>query len=199
MLIVGLTGGIGSGKTTVANYFEKLGVPVIDTDVLARELVMSGQPALDELVQTFGSDIINIDGTLDRRTLRQQVFVSTEKRKQLEAILHPRIRDAVRNQLANLSTDYCIIVIPLLFEAKQGDLVQRILVVDCDEQQQVDRTQLRDKVEKSDVEHIMATQAERSTRLSKADDIIHNTSSIQELQQQVEILHDKYLQLAQGC
>lgn len=199
MLVIGLTGGIGSGKTTVADCFARLGVPIIDTDELARELVQSGQPALDEITQQFGNEILNNDGTLNRRKLRQLVFSAAAARRKLESILHPRIRSAVKSQIKSLSSPYCIVVIPLLFESGQADLVHRILVIDCEEQQQIQRATKRDAVELENIQAIMASQVSRQTRLDKADDIIHNNTAPEDLEPQIKHLHQQYLQLAQGC
>ena len=146
MLRIGLTGGIGSGKSTVAALFAHRGIPVIDTDVIARELVGPGQPALAEIAREFGNDLVTANGELDRGRLRQRVFDDPAARRRLEAILHPRIRAAVQQRLAALDTPYCLIVIPLLVETKFDEFVDRVLVVDVDEEYQRERTSRRDGV-----------------------------------------------------
>lgn len=196
MFTIGLTGGIGSGKTTVAELFAKLDVPVIDTDVIARELVQPGEPALAEIVSTFGKHVLNPDGSLDRNSLRNMVFKSTEKRQQLEAMLHPRIQEAVEAEISKLNTPYCIVVIPLLVETQQQDLGQRILVVDCPVELQIQRTLSRDALSRSEVEAIIATQATRQQRLAVADDVIINDKEPGQLKSKVVELHQQYNQLA---
>lgn len=196
MLIIGLTGGIGSGKTTVANLFADLGTPIIDTDVIARELVTPGQSALAEITSLFGTTILNSDGFLNRGELRQQVFSEPDKRKQLEAILHPRIRREVKQRLSSINAAYCLVVVPLLVETNYQYLIQRILVVDSPEELQIKRTIARDNNTEDNVRAIMATQAKRKTRLEKADDILLNDDDTDALKQKVELLHRYYLDTA---
>lgn len=195
-LSIGLTGGIGSGKTTVAKLFAAHGVPVIDMDEIAHAIVTPGQPALGEIVEYFGDDILQRDGQLDRKKLREMIFADAEKRQQLESILHPRIRENARQQLNQVETPYCIIVIPLLFETGQNDLIQRILLVDTTEELQIARTVQRDKNTHQQAEKIIQAQASRATKLTGADDIIENSAVESALQAQVENLHKKYLSLA---
>ncbi len=196
MLVVGLTGGIGSGKTTVANLFAALGVPIIDTDVLARELSQPDGKAYPEIVKQFGNDlVVTATGDLDRRALRDIVFADEHKRKTLEDILHPMIREEMSRIIQSLSEPYCIIVIPLLFEKKPNPLIQRILVVDTLEDLQISRTQARDNVKQDHVQSIMKTQVARAHRLEKADDIIVNDKNIEDLTAQVKNLHEYYLTL----
>ena len=195
MLVIGLTGGIGSGKSTVAELFADLGVAVIDTDIIAHELVTRGQPALKEITALFGSEILNPDGSLNRKSLRELVFNSEKKRLQLEAILHPRIREEVQRQLDALSVTYCIVVIPLLLETGQQNRAQRILVVDSTVDMQLARTTKRDDTNNEAVTKIIASQVDRQTRLAAADDIIYNEKSLDELKQQVLKLHQFYSQL----
>ncbi len=199
MLTIGLTGGIGSGKTQVSDHFARLGVPVIDTDVIARELVAPAQPALSKIATTFGRDILTPQGNLDRRALRRLIFNQPDKRRQLEDILHPRIRAEVRNRLRQLGSPWCIIVIPLLQESAQQDLVQRILLVDAPAELQLSRTMRRDNVAADDVRKIIASQASRQSRLELADDVILNDGSLEQLQQQVEKMYQFYNQLAGSC
>jgi dephospho-CoA kinase len=195
-LVVGLTGGIGSGKTTVANGFSALGVPVIDTDKLARELVEPGQPALDEIISTFGSEAISADGQLDRDYMRQLIFTDNSRKSQLEAILHPRIRQRVRALLADIRSPYCIVVIPLLLETGQTDLVDRILVVDSPEKEQLTRVAARDSLSDNAIKAIIRSQVDRNTRLAAADDIIVNDRGMSELTGHIRKLHRHYMDIA---
>lgn len=198
MLAVGLTGGIGSGKTAVSDAFAHRGVPVIDTDVLARELVGPGEPALTEIVNLFGPACLDATGALDRGYMRQTVFADTALRRRLEAILHPRIHRAVRERLAALEAPYGLVVVPLLLEAGMADLFQRILVVDAPEALQVERVMRRDGVDSLQAQRMVAAQASRAQRLALADDVIENSGDLAELDTQVEALHRKYLALAAG-
>jgi dephospho-CoA kinase len=195
-LVVGLTGGIGSGKTTVANGFSALGVPVIDTDKLARELVEPGQPALDEIISTFGSEAISANGQLDRDYMRQLIFTDNSRKSQLEAILHPRIRQRVRALLADIRSPYCIVVIPLLLETGQTDLVDRILVVDAPEKEQLTRVAARDSLSDNAIKAIIRSQVDRNTRLAAADDIIVNDRGMSELTGHIRKLHRHYMDIA---
>ncbi len=196
MLVIGLTGGIGSGKSTVAALFAGLGVPVIDTDRLARELVEPGQPALADIAQQFGSKFIGADGRLNRARLREHVFADTATRHRLEAILHPRIRRAVEDWLRTQTAPYVIVVVPLLLEGKLVELVDRILVVDVPEAIQRSRTMARDGLSETQFNAILHSQIERGKRLAAADDIIDNQGTEQALTAQVNALHQRYLALA---
>lgn len=196
MLRIGLTGGIGSGKSSVAAQFVELGVPIIDMDILAREVVMPEQPALQEIKKAFGAQICNEDDELNRRKLRDIIFANPDKRTQLEAIIHPRIRERVNEQIVELDTPYCIIVIPLLFETGRQDTVDRILVVDTSIEKQIQRTMQRDNINEDYVRSIIATQVDRQTRLEQADDIINNTDDMSSLKAQVNRLHHHYLELS---
>ena len=196
MLVVGLTGGIGSGKTTVANGFSALGVPVIDTDQLARELVEPGQPALDEIIAVFGKDCITPDGQLKRASIRQQIYSNAGLKLQLEDILHPKIRQRIKTLLADLRETYCIVVIPLLLETHQTDLVDRILVVDTPEKEQLTRVAARDSLSDNTIMAIMQSQADRNTRLQAADDIIVNDRDLQSLTERILELHTYYMETA---
>ena len=195
-LVVGLTGGIGSGKSTVSALFQSLGIPVIDADHLAHQLVEPGQPALDEIRNTFGKDAIMPDGRLDRAYIRHRVFSNNKEKHKLEAILHPRIRDSILTWIAALESPYCIVVIPLLLETGQTDLVDRILVVDTSENEQLKRVAARDRLTHNVILAIMKTQADRETRLAAADDIIENSSDIASLESQVKALHSYYLEIS---
>jgi len=198
MLIIGLTGGIGCGKSTVARQFEALGIPVIDTDLIARELVEPGQPALSEIAQRFGADIINTQGRLDRSRLRQHIFADPAERRALEAILHPRIRAEALKRIAELHASYCLLCVPLLIESGWTDLVDRVLVIDCPRELQIERAMRRDGLPREQIETILTNQAAPETRLNAADDIIHNDRDLAHLQPQVAALHRRYLALAAG-
>lgn len=196
VLTVGLTGGIGSGKTVVSDRFASYGVPVIDTDVLARELVEPGQPALAEIVAEFGKDCLDDGGRLNRAVLRERVFVDEAGRQRLEAILHPRIRALAKVRVAGLNAPYCLLVIPLLAETGMTDLVDRVLVVDVTEAEQVRRVMARDGMDETQARRILAVQASRCRRLALADDVLENSGDFAELDQRIADLHQYYLRLA---
>lgn len=197
MFTVGLTGGIGSGKSTVANLFAELGVPVIDTDVVARQLTEPGGAALEAIRAAFGEDVILADGMLDRAALRRRVFADAAARRQLEAILHPRIRQMVEQSLATLDAPYALIVIPLLVETGgYRDVLRRVLVVDCPEALQVARVMARSGLARDEVDAILAAQAGRAERLAAADDVIVNDASAAALRAEVTALHQRYLACA---
>ena len=196
MLVVGLTGGIGSGKTAVSDRFAQYGVPVIDTDLLARELVEPGQPALATIVAEFGSDCLDERGQLRRAHLRERVFADPAGRRRLEAILHPRIRALARERIAASSAPYCLVVIPLLAETGMTDLVDRVLVVDVPEVEQIRRVMVRDRVDEARARRILAAQAQRAQRLALADEILDNGGDLDHLDRQVTDLHQRYSTLA---
>ncbi len=196
MLKIGLTGGIGCGKSTVSTLFEELGIPVIDADIIARDLVTPGTPALTQLEQVFGKQIILQDGTLNRPKLRDVVFSDPQQKKQLESILHPLIYARIKQELKLLNCAYCILSIPLLLETKMTDLVDRILVVDCPVETQIERVNQRDGLSRERVISIIASQISREQRLTSADDIIDNSKSPSQLAEQVKKLHNLYLKLA---
>ncbi len=197
MLVVGLTGGIGSGKSAVSQLFEEHGVPVIDADHVAREVVEPGSPALDEIVRQFGDDVLLHDGRLDRANLRHKIFNDQQARKKLETILHPRIRQRMRDRLQSIGAPYAIFVVPLLIETGQHQDVDRVLVVDCPEALQMERVKKRDSASASQITAIMASQVSREQRLAEADDIIENRGSLEELNASVSSLHQQYLELSQ--
>ena len=192
-LRIGLTGGIASGKSTVADMFADLGVPVIDTDVIAREVVAPGQPALQEIREAFGAGVIAEDGSLDRPAMRALVFGDDEARRRLEAILHPRIGAATREQAADAGGAYQIIVVPLLLESSLRAFVDRVLVVDCKEDTQVARLLARDAESESQARRMLAAQASRAERLAIADDVIANECDLDDTREQVRRLHRRYL------
>ena len=193
MLTIALTGGIGSGKTQVSDYFSSLGVPIIDTDIISRQLVEPGQPALEKITENFGHQLLLDSGQLDRAALREIIFNNATARKKLEDILHPAIREKVQYQLQALSFPYVIIVIPLYVETGQFLKTDRILVVDCPQEIQKNRVLARDNVSMEQLGKILEAQATRQQRLAVADDIIVNDADIETLQHKVMQLHEKYL------
>jgi dephospho-CoA kinase len=196
MFIVGMTGGIGSGKSTVAAYFRELGVPVYDADAEAHALVEPGQPALTRVIAEFGDHLLLSDGRLDRSALRDAVFADAHKRQRLESILHPLVREALSRRVASTNAPYCVLAIPLLFEANQRDLVQRVLVVDTAVERQIERTLSRPGMTRAMIEQIMAAQWSRERRLRAADDVIENNGTLEQLRSRVNELHQSYLELA---
>lgn len=197
VLVIGVTGGIGSGKTTVANLFSSLGAPVIDADELARQVVAPGQPAYEEILQHFGTAILSKSGELDRRRLRERIFSEPAKRDRLEAIVHPRVYAQMKRLLDCLEAPYAIVVVPLLIESGARDLVDRVLVVDSPEELQIERTHRRDGTTRAAVKKILAAQLDRSARLSAADDVIENDTSVEALEKVVSRLHRQYLSEAE--
>lgn len=197
MFTIGLTGGIGSGKSAAAERFAELGVPVIDTDVIAHALTRPDSRALDAIRASFGEAVIAADGSLDRPMLRRRVFGDPAARRQLEAILHPLILHEVKTRLAALSAPYAVAVIPLLVETGAYDsLLDRIAVVDCPEELQIARTVARSGLTREEVSAILAAQATRRARLAAADDVIVNTGTLAALRDEIDALHQRYLTLA---
>ena len=192
--MVGLTGGIGSGKSAVCRLFAQLGVPVIDADVVAREVVEPGQPGLEAIVEAFGEEVLGSDGRLDRARLRELVFSDPERRKQLEALLHPRIRAEMDRRIAAVEAPYCIRCVPLLVETGQSADVDRVLVVDVPVETQLRRTLARDGGRRATVQAII--EATRDQRLQVADDVLDNDGDLESLRRRVEMLHDRYLAAA---
>ncbi len=198
MFIVGLTGGIGSGKSTIAQHFIELGITCIDADLTAREVVQPGEPALDAISQYFGEAILLADGSLDRRKLREKIFANPSARAWLNELLHPLIRQHMLQQCQQANSPYCILMVPLLFENNLQSLVQRTLVIDVDEATQIRRTMQRDKTTEEQVKAIIAAQCSRQQRLTLADDVIVNTDDVtpEQRQNRVISLHQTYLLLA---
>jgi dephospho-CoA kinase len=201
MLIVGLTGGIGSGKTTVSNFFQQLGVPVIDTDIIAHELVNNDSSVLKDIVSVFGQVVLNRDETLNRKKLAQIVFQKKTAKQQLENILHPRIRTEVANRIrlfksSDIPPQYVIVVIPLLFETGFTDLIERVLVVISGEKTRIERIKQRDNRDLDEIRAIINSQVADERRISEADDIIENNGDIKEMQPDILQLHSKYKKLA---
>lgn len=194
---VGLTGGIGSGKSTVAELFRQRGAGIIDTDAISHALTRPGAPGLQAIAAAFGADYLRADGSLDRARLRTRIFGDADAKARLESILHPMIRSQVAQELAQAGEPYVIVVVPLLLEAGgYQDLVQRILVVDCAEQEQIERTMARSGLRAEEVRAIMAHQATRAARLAAANDIVVNDSDLNELERQVSRLDSLYRELA---
>ncbi len=195
MLKIGLTGGIGCGKSTVTAEFARLKVPIIDADVIAHKLVAIGKPALQQLVELFGEQILNLDQSLNRTYLGSLVFNDLNKKNQLEALMHPLIYQQIHTELSLLQQQYCIICIPLLIETAKLDLVDRVLVIECSEQQQIMRVKQRNGLSITQIKRIISTQASATQRRLVADDILNNSTSIKELLMQIKNLHSLYLSL----
>ncbi|MEF3088325.1 dephospho-CoA kinase [Raoultella scottia] len=193
---VALTGGIGSGKSTVADVFSHLGVNVIDADVIARQVVEPGTPALLAIAARFGQQMINDDGTLNRRSLREHIFAHAEDKTWLNALLHPLIQQETRRQMQAASSSYVLWVVPLLVENNLAANADRVLVVDVPKETQIQRTILRDRVSREHAERILAAQATREQRLAAADDVIENMGPPDAIASDVARLHEKYLMLA---
>jgi len=201
MLKIGLTGGIGSGKTTISKLFNSLGINVIDTDIIAHKLVNNDKTVLKEITDTFGKTILNHNGTLDRKKLAQIVFNKKENKKLLENILHPKIRNEVDNKIQSFTLNdsppqYIIIVIPLLFETGFRDLVDRVLVVISDEKIRIERVKQRDQRNMDEIQSIISNQVTDTKRISEADDIIENNNDFRALEHHVNQLHKKYIDLS---
>jgi dephospho-CoA kinase len=193
---VGLTGGIGSGKSTVSDMFSDLGVPVLDADVIAHALTAPGQPALQQITRIFGEDILDQSGQLKRKLLGNIVFSDKSLKLKLEGILHPLVFQEMDNMLENLDTAYCILSIPLLIETGATDRVDRVLVVDIPESQQLERVCKRDGISPEQAAKIINSQISRADRVRIADDILTNDGSLEQLAEKISLLHDKYLEAA---
>ncbi len=196
MFVVGLTGGIGSGKSFIAGLFANLGVPIIDADVVARDITMPGFPAAKKIEEHFGNTVINPDGSLDRQALRRIIFDDPDQRQWLEELLHPIIKEEIQLQVSKLESTYCIAVIPLLLEVEFDSLVHRVLVIDTTEELQIERTMARDNMTQDMVLKILHAQAKRKERTDRAHDIIHNIGLPEDTSHQVSALHQKYLKMA---
>lgn len=198
MLRVGLTGGIGSGKTTVANFFQELGIQIIDSDEIAKSLTNKNQPIYNEVVKRYGDKILTEDAEINRRELRAIIFSDHNEKRWLEDLLHPLIKQKIQEEVAKSTSPYCIVVIPLLIETGAYDLVDRVLVVDASVQKQILRTTQRDKTSSVFVVDIIKSQASREERMSIATDIIYNEGDLEELKNKVYQQHLKYLEIAKG-
>ena len=193
MLRVGITGGIGSGKTALTDWLAGKGIVIVDADLASRTIVAPGQPALREIADTFGSEYLQHDGQLDRAALRTLVFSDEEKRRQLERITHPRIREELARQMDSADSTYVVLSSPLLLESGQSTMVDLSVVVDVPEDTQIQRTMARDHNSRELVEGIMAAQLDRDTRISRADIVIDNSASLEALHERGEILHQTLL------
>jgi len=191
-----ITGGIASGKSAVSDLFARLGAAVVDTDLIAREVVQPGQPALHQIATEFGDDFLDKEGRLDRRKMRATIFSDPEMKHRLEAILHPLIAEEVFNKMKQLNAPYCILVIPLYTESSRYQWVDRVLVIDVPEEIQLERVMVRDRITREQAQAILDAQSSRQTRLAVADDILENSGTVDELHSKVEALHQKYLKLA---
>ena len=197
MYVVAITGGIGSGKTTVANQFAALGIEVVDADLIAREVVAPGTPALAAITSHFGPEILTEQGLLDRRVLRERIFSDPAAKSWLNALLHPIIRSEMLRQCAAANSPYCLLVVPLLVENRLTELADRVLVIDVDEATQIERTCRRDGVSLEQAQAILASQASRSERLAMADDVLDNQSGTTEtIRERILALHETYLAFA---
>jgi dephospho-CoA kinase len=197
---IGLTGGIGCGKSKATEIFAQLGAGVVDTDVISRELTAAGGAAMKAVATEFGRDYVLPDGGLDRPRMRALVFTDSAAKRKLESILHPLIRAASHQRIGAATEPYVILIVPLLLETgAYRELLDRILVVDCDEDQQVARTMARSGLTEDEVRAIMAAQLPRSERLKRADDVLHNDGDIKSLHSQIETLHLRYLEAARNA
>lgn len=199
MLRIGLTGGIASGKSTVAQFFADLGADIIDTDRIAREIVASGTPGLAAVIEAFGQDVVDRKGELDRRKMRRLVFDDAGKRRRLEAILHPRIRHEALARATASDGPYVIFVVPLLFETGFDQLVERTVVTDCPGSLQIERLIARDGIDADAAARMIAAQMDRDERLARADDVIDTSAELETTRARVGNLHDLYLKLAENC
>ena len=197
MLIIGLTGGIGSGKSVASDKFKSLGITVVDADVASRTVVEPGKPALKEIEDHFGSGIITAEGKLDRNNLREIIATDPEERKWLESVTHPKIGEQITKEISESTSVYTLFVAPLLLETNSQEMCSRVVVVDVPKDVQIRRTAKRDKVSPNQVEQMVAAQMEREKRLEKADDVLLNSGTIEDLEKQVEELHKKYIKMAE--
>ncbi|AMF97433.1 dephospho-CoA kinase [Vibrio harveyi] len=192
--VIGLTGGIASGKTTVANLFkQQFKIDIVDADIVAREVVEPGTPGLNAIIEHFGTDIVRDDQTLDRAKLREKIFSNPEEKAWVNGLLHPMIREKMIEDLEQVTSDYALLVVPLLVENKLDSLCERVLVVDVEPQTQISRTVKRDNVSEEQAKAILASQASREQRLALADDVVKNNPDDPDLLLQITDLHEKYL------
>ncbi|MGF1789491.1 dephospho-CoA kinase [Photobacterium profundum] len=195
-MVIGLTGGIGSGKTTVANHFGDYGIDIIDADIIAREVVEPGTAGLNAIVDKLGADILLTDGTLDRSKLRDAIFNEHQLKDWLNGLLHPLIREKMLSNISKATSPYCLLVVPLMVENNLQTMTHRLLVVDVDESVQIERTQARDNVAPEQVKKILMAQASRRNRNAAADDIISNNGNSAELKNKVAELHQNYIKMS---
>lgn len=199
MLKIGLTGGIGSGKSTAAKYFTQLKTPVIDADEIVHELLISNTTIYNKIISHFGQNYLTYKKTIDRKKLRNLVFDNKKERLWLEKLLHPKVRTEITKRLTTIHAPYCIISVPLLFETEHPPQVNRILVIDCPQKIQIMRTHKRNHYTIKQIKAIIANQARRKTRLKQADDIIYNIANLYNFKKQIKKLHHYYLSLARKC
>jgi len=192
-MIVGLTGGIGSGKTAVSDLFQDLGITIVDADLASRVVVEKGREELNKIAKHFGEDILNSNGELDRAKLREVIFKSEEEKLWLESLLHPAIASQIQKELDSSKSPYTILVSPLLLETDQKNFCSTVLVVDVPVEIQIERTSKRDNVSEEQIKSIIASQIDRDSRLEQADEVILNDGSIQSLESKVQELHKKFL------
>ena len=195
-LYIGLSGGIASGKSLVSDEFSLLGADIIDTDIIARELVFPGSKTLHEIVSNFGNDVLQADGNLNRKLMRQMIFNKADKRKTLERIMHPKIQNEVQSKILSSSGPYQIIVVPLLLKSPILSYIHRVLIIDCNEKTQIDRLKSRDNISEKLAKKMILSQSSRDERLAIADDIILNDGSLEKIKTEAKKLNDFYIKIS---
>lgn len=194
-MIVGLTGGIGSGKSAAANFFVELGVDLIDADDLAKNVLNKNSKGYELFINEFGEQYLDNDKNIDRDLLRKIIFNDSDKKNKLENIIHPQVRSGIEEFIRTSKSDYCIVVVPLIYETRSSSYYDRILVIDCDEEIQINRSAIRDNTENKEIKKIISKQATREERLSIADDVILNNRTLDSLKEEVIKLHKKYIKM----
>jgi dephospho-CoA kinase len=194
-MIVGLTGGIGSGKSAAANFFVELGVDLIDADDLAKNVLNKNSKGYELFINEFGEQYLDNDKNIDRDLLRKTIFNDSDKKNKLENIIHPQVRSGIEEFIKSSKSDYCIVVVPLIYETRSSSYYDRILVIDCDEEIQINRSAIRDNTENKEIKKIISKQASREERLSIADDVILNNRTLDSLKEEVIKLHKKYIKM----
>ena len=194
-MIVGLTGGIGSGKSAAANFFVELGVDLIDADDLAKNVLNKNSKGYKLFINEFGEQYLDNDKNIDRDLLRKTIFNDSDKKNKLENIIHPQVRSGIEEFIKSSKSDYCIVVVPLIYETRSSSYYDRILVIDCDEEIQINRSAIRDNTENKEIKKIISKQASREERLSIADDVILNNRTLDSLKEEVIKLHKKYIKM----
>jgi dephospho-CoA kinase len=194
-MIVGLTGGIGSGKSAAANFFVELGVDLIDADDLAKNVLNKNSKGYELFINEFGEQYLDNDKNIDRDLLRKTIFIDSDKKNKLENIIHPQVRSGIEEFIKTSKSDYCIVVVPLIYETRSSSYYDRILVIDCDEEIQINRSAIRDNTENKEIKKIISKQASREERLSIADDVILNNRTLDSLKEEVIKLHKKYIKI----
>lgn len=194
-MIVGLTGGIGSGKSAAANFFVELGVDLIDADDLAKNVLNKNSKGYELFINEFGEQYLDNDKNIDRDLLRKTIFNDSDKKNKLENIIHPQVRFGIEEFIKTSKSDYCIVVVPLIYETRSSSYYDRILVIDCDEEIQINRSAIRDNTENKEIKKIISKQASREERLSIADDVILNNRTLDSLKEEVIKLHKKYIKI----